>query len=131
MAFKLTKAEKTQKAELATKLEEAKDKLLAEIASYNEKLAELGEPVQAAVEAYNDAVQAAKNFADDIASSRQDEFDEKSERWQESDNGCNAQEFINAWEGVDDSEAEVELPEEIAEPDLDVSEEFSELPDEV
>ena len=104
MAFKLTKPE--------TKTKEA---LL-------ERLREVEEGVQAAIERYNEVIDDVRAFCTDVAERAVEEWNEKSERWQEGDAGTAADEWISVWRDVD-------LP-EVEDPDF-CSSDFEELPDEV
>jgi len=57
--------------------------------------------VNAAIEAHNVRVQDAAAFVNRVADGLRDEYDEKSERWQESDAGQQALAMVEAWEEAD------------------------------
>ena len=67
-----------------------------------------------AIRAYNAALSAATSFAETISTERREEWDGRSERWQESDAGQNASTLVEEWEGFADTE-EVDEPENAAE----------------
>lgn len=96
MAFKLTKAEQATKDEILTQLHDTWD-------------------------AYSSAVEKAKDFASVIAERSREEFDEKSEKWQESDRGHAANEWIEKWEDDGSFEVAENEPAEV----------FQEMPNEV
>lgn len=54
----------------------------------------------------------AESFRDEVASRLREEWDEKSERWQESDRGQEVGDFIDSWESADFSSFEDDLNEE-------------------
>lgn len=83
MAFKLTKQETAEQANLVEELREAFSKAQDEIRSYNE------------------LVEKARNYTETVAARMREEFDGKSETWQEGDRGQEAEGLINEWEGVD------------------------------
>lgn len=98
----------------------------------NEQVARINE----AVSTYNEAVQICNSKLEDIASVLQETWDNRSERWQESDDGQAAQEAIGSIEhfSVEEVEEEeeytVELPsepEELLQEVFDTFEEISSL----
>ena len=81
--FKLTKAQCTERDGFAKKLSDASDKVVDAVAEYNATL------------------EAAREFCVDIAQLGQDEWDDKSEKWQESDRGTDCGGWIDQWRDVD------------------------------
>lgn len=65
-----------------------------------------------AIRAYNAALAVAATFAEKIATERREEWDGRSERWQESDAGQNAATFVEEWEGFETEE--IDEPENAA-----------------
>jgi hypothetical protein len=69
---------------------------------------------------YNTKIKELNQFIDDIRSDMQDYYDERSEKWQESDNGQMYQDWIDQWDNcyleVDDF-LEVNIPEDFDLPD--------------
>ncbi len=79
-------------------------------------LKEEAEPVNEAIRAYNLTLLKAEAFATALAEDFRSAFDDKSERWQESDAGQEASSFVEEWEGFQGSA----LPEiAILEPELE------------
>ena len=66
-----------------------------------------------AIRAYNAALSAATSFAETISTERREEWDGRSERWQESDAGQNAVTLVEEWEGFAETE-EVDEPQDAA-----------------
>ena len=65
-----------------------------------------------AIRAYNAALSGAATFAETIATERREEWDGRSERWQESDAGQNAATFVEEWESFESEE--IDEPENAA-----------------
>lgn len=106
MAFRLTKAEDARKSELEGEL----NKLFGEAddakSDLNEKISELvAEFNEKYLGPLNEKIDEARGFVEDIKNERQEEFDDKSERWQDGERGEAAQEWLQAWENA---EAELE-----------------------
>jgi len=116
MAIKLTKKEVSERDDLAGNLRQA----MEDFESAREVLRAFVEgdttvPADQTV-AYNDqitgaanealaklmvAIEEAENFRDALAIRLRDEYDEKSEKWQEGDKGSEADSFISEWESAD------------------------------
>ena len=91
--FKLTKAQCTERDGFAKKLSDASDKVADAVAEYNNTL------------------EAAREFCVDIAEASQSEWDDKSEKWQESDRGTECSGWIDQWRDVDlEGLEELEFP---------------------
>lgn len=144
MAFKLTAAEKKQRDEFITTLNDKASELEAalEIFSsdrsqawaalqdaleeYNSAVSDAWAKVTPDLEAYNDALNETREWRDDLVSRLQDEAEGKSERWSESEAGESANNWISELEGaeLDDPELEapepltIEEPEEVDPPEL-------------
>ncbi|ARK07508.1 hypothetical protein LAV_00133 [Sphingobium phage Lacusarx] len=83
MAFKLNKAMITRRAEIISDLQDKKDAIIA------------------AIENYNKSLEDARDFIDNtVAGHFNDEFNDKSEKWQEGERGDATREWIDEIEGV-------------------------------
>ena len=102
MAFKLTKAETVMRDRLAANLRVGH------------------EQVEQTIGAYNDALQAARNFAEQRAAAWREQHGGRSDRWQRSDAGSVVDAFIDEWEGYQ--------PDDAAVPEPDAVDEFEALP---
>ncbi len=100
MPFKLTKDEIKQRDELTADLDINLERLNAAITDYNEKMTEMRKPIEQAITDYNEAVNAAQDFAEDIASQADSDLSEKSEKWLEGERRQAANEWKEAWENL-------------------------------
>jgi chromosome segregation ATPase len=128
MAFKLSKSESAQREQLFEAMRAKFGELEDAINEYNSKLAELREPLQHALDGYNEAVEHARQFAEDIVGEYQGQLDDKSEKGQESERGEAAASWIGEWEAIDLSELEFELPADLEVPEVSHLDEFEALP---
>jgi phosphosulfolactate phosphohydrolase-like enzyme len=96
MALKLTKKESNQKHAFVTTLRNIE----TDVAALLTKGPAVIDVINARVEKYNECLEDATSFVEEIASRLRDEFDEKSEKWQESERGSEIGEFIYEWENV-------------------------------
>lgn len=92
MAFKLSKKEKNDKADLIERLGEKHATI--ESAAASKDL----DDTNSAIDAYNEVLDEANAFVEEIANRLRDEYDGKSEKWQESEAGTDALAFISDWE---------------------------------
>jgi len=121
---KLSKAQIKERDDLSAKLSEAGDVLNAAITKYNEAIKAAYEDVEKAMSEFNTAVIEARDFVEQVHSDIENYYDDKSEKWQESERGQNYSSWRDAW-----SEAISELNEvEYSEPD---SFDEADIPDEV
>ena len=119
MAFKLSKSENDDHSALIDKLTSATEAL---IASQTDEI----------VAAYNTTIAECEEFRSNVADRLRDEFDDKSEKWQESDAGSDADEFASTWEdlALDEYDASEEAISEGEVDDLrNLLDDFTNLPD--
>lgn len=79
------------------------------------------EALEEAVNDYNDALRAAKDFVDAQAEEFRAEFDDKSETWQAGERAEAVNEFVERWEAVSQEHDEIDLP------DLNLADTLEEL----
>jgi len=118
MAFKLSKSDAAQADKIADDLDEAAETLIDAVSAFNAAMEEAFKAVEEAQARYTECVDAARSFADDVASEARSEWDDKSEKWQEGERGQAAGEWVEEWEGLDFDTAEIVMPDPIEEPDL-------------
>jgi hypothetical protein len=133
MAFKLTKVEINRRGDHTDMLDKAKAGLISKIEDYNFAMAAPREALLAAINEFNDVLAEANQWRDDIHTRLSDEYENKSEKWQDGDRGREANTMIESWsneiEGLDDL---VDVPESLDIPDLTTDGEwFESYPDEV
>ena len=97
MAFKLTKEEKQELAELRSKAQ-------AEL----NNLQDLARDVELAREKYLGARERVAEKVTDIAARFREEFDGKSDPWRDSDKGGETEDFVSTWESVENDLTDVE-----------------------
>lgn len=134
MAFKLTRAEEYRLELLRDKLADARLTLEAVFNAQSAIIEDAYAAINAALAPYNEIVEEARGFVEDIASEREGEWDDKSERWQESDRGEAARDWFEQWQSA--AECDIETIDDL-EPVLpefdpvDVSELLENLPTEM
>lgn len=128
MPFRLSKEEAKTLSKHSEKLAQLSGQLDVTIVEYNETVTGLRSEVEEAVTEYNTALAEAREFCSQIAAQGQEDFSDKSEKWQESDSGQSAEEWISSWEGIDLSDVTIEWPDELTNPDPDHAEELTNLP---
>jgi hypothetical protein len=116
MTFKVSREQLAKRNALAAELRQNAETLNATIAAFNRDVGPLAQAVGKAQDAYNETLEAARSLADGIAESAREQFEAKSEKWQESDKGIEVRTWIEQWEmSLDD--IELELPEALEEID--------------
>jgi chromosome segregation ATPase len=121
MAFKITKAEHKRLEETASDLDAKRDALEDAVSAFNEELAAARATLQESIDAYNEAAESIRAQLRDIQSEREDEFADRSEKWQEGENG----EKVREW--IDNLETEAERIEDVSLDDFPESLDFEEL----
>jgi hypothetical protein len=118
MLFRVTKEQLARRDVLAANLRVRATALNAAIAAFNREVAPLARAVVEAQFDYNETMEQARTLANQISEAAQEQFDAKSERWQDSENGIQVWTWIEQWEmSLDD--ADLELPEPLEEIDPD------------
>jgi exonuclease VII small subunit len=116
--MKLTKAQLKQRDELTSKLDLGHSDLDEAIAIFNDAMRTAFEILQTELEKYNDVLEEAREFRDDIVSVFDDFISNKSEKWQESDKGQAAASLKDAWENLTLDQIDVDEPETL-DPDIE------------
>lgn len=101
MAFKMTKADTANRKLIVDNLNKYKLKLEQAQDKYNQEVALLIDEVNSAIDDYNEVLTEAQGWRDDLVSESRDAFENKSEKWQESDGGQSADSWINDLESID------------------------------
>jgi hypothetical protein len=127
MAFKLNKDQDSKLDTFLQKLVGSYDNLKASVEEYNTGLKELQSKVEGEVSKYNEDLSNLKSFVDEVTTEKREEFDDKSEAWQEGENGQAAEEWISTWEGAELQEITLQFPDEL---EIDFDPEDLDLPSE-
>lgn len=117
---RLTKDNIAEQNRLRTAILANQTDLETAITDYNAAMAAAKEAVETELAALNESIEQAAQFMCDLHADAQSEFDERSEKWQESDRG---QEF-SAWVEEFQQEiplVEIEFPDELESPEVDLS----------
>ena len=126
MTFKVSREQLTKRDALAAELRRKAETLNIAIAEFNKGIEPLVQAVAEAQADYNETLEAARTLTGNVAEAAQEEFEAKSERWQESDKGIEVRTWIEQWEiSLDD--IELALPEPLEE--IDPEEHAGELED--
>jgi hypothetical protein len=129
MAFKLTKKQIGERNALAADLRLKAALLIVAISEYNETLSTVAPAARDAIDAYNEVIEAARDFVNRIAEPAREEYGRKSLRWQDSDKGVEADRWISDWEDIGIEDADIELAEPLDEIDpSDLAEQMEDLP---
>lgn len=94
MSLKLTKSEKQDiETMLSDVIDAAAGMDLAETA-FNAALPTIAEPLETAVETYNAKLGVLREYINDIETEKREEFDGKSEKWQDGETGQRASQWL-------------------------------------
>ncbi len=114
--MRLSKTQEKARAELVIELAAAEKLVRYRFSELLSFCRHASDDVNEAIRAYNLTLLKAEAFATALAEDFRSDFDDKSERWQESDAGQEASNFVEEWEGFEGSA----LPEiAILEPELE------------
>ena len=128
MPFELTHDQIKHRETLAQNLEKAGNALESEIIEFNRQLRAMRNTIQKRIDDYNSVLKDVSEFAAEIVSEAEAEFDQTTQTWQESDGGECAQAWIDYWSGHDPDQLELTLPEDMDEFCLNDAKELRELP---
>lgn len=109
--FKLTKPEAMTLGTLTQNLRDKANELNEAVDAYNNAVREAAARLSDQTAEFNEALEALRAFTQDVARERDEEFADKSERWQESKKGEAARSFIDAWEAAELDLLDVEFSE--------------------
>src|SRR5580658_8424690 len=114
---KLSAAQLKTRDEIYVNLQSAKGTLEDEITAYNTAVSEKFAAVEASISEYNAALEAAREWRDDIVAEIDEYVSERSERWQNSDAASEMEAWKGEFEGLSLDDIELESPDELAIPD--------------
>lgn len=117
----LSKSDEKNRQAKVDALAEAREFLAAKIAEANAAIAE----ANSAAATYNEALEAARGFAEDIAREIESYIDDRSDNWRDGDRGSQYAEWLSAWQNFAPDDLEVFA--DLEEPSEDHGEELSDL----
>lgn len=127
---KLTKEQVLNKAALIEALANVRADLEQAVTEFNEQiLARFNDDVQGELDKLNAVLQRIKTFAEEVANDIDDYVNERSEKWQEGDQGQKYEAWKDAWRDFDADEVTLHPPEELEMPDCPDPDELEALPD--
>ena|SRR5215469_9890749 len=109
-------------------LREAASELEAAIEAYNEALEPLRERIEGALDHYNEKGSELRAVYLDIHAEAQAYYDDRSERWQEGDAGEEYQEWLDKLENLEIEELDIDMPEPLDRPEIPDFDDDSWLP---
>jgi archaellum component FlaC len=130
MTFKLSIAKAAERDNYVDALRERSEKIKDAIVAFNEEMERQKDNVILALNEYNGIMEEVRVFVDAVRQTAQDAFEEKSEKWQESDNGQKAANFIEEWDNADLFDHEIDFPEPIDPEAPDHATTLEDLPEE-
>jgi chromosome segregation ATPase len=130
MPFKLTKAEITSRNDLIDKLKEAAKEVEEAIDSFNSELEDNQTALQAKLDAYNELISEAQEFANEVAGRADEEISDKSETWQDGEKGQEATAWKDAWENLSFDEVEIDFPDTLDTPSFEAESTLDDAPTE-
>ncbi len=98
MSFKLDKNGVSERDDLIGQLQDKHRQLEEYIETANSRIQEINEELAVKVREYNEVRDEVTTFVSQRAEDWREEFDGKSEKWQESDVGQDAENHISSWE---------------------------------
>lgn len=101
MAFSLTKEELATRTTHIDKLRALATDIETAIKTADTAIEAALEAVQARINDYNAALAEAEPFVEGVAERLEAEYDEKSEKWQDSEKGQDARALVDEWQGGD------------------------------
>jgi uncharacterized membrane-anchored protein YhcB (DUF1043 family) len=124
VSFRLSKKQQRELHVLRANLAASQAIVEAEEEALETHLLEATSLLNGAIRHYNSVLILVRSFVAAFAEEAREEFEDRSERWQESDAGQAAQSFIEEWEqaveSLDDlAEIKIVMPDALAFPDLD------------
>ena len=95
MALKITVSERKNIEEAVDATTKARELLEAAIAEANNKIADIARSVQCRIDSYNNAAGTLRQEIDFLNARLNDEYDRRSEKWQDSDKGIEVRLWID------------------------------------
>ena len=129
--FRLTREELARRDEITNRAGAAAAALASAVETFNEKVAAAFEELKTAAAEYNEAREAAADFATSVAERLRELHFARSEKWQEGEKGQEADAFVSAWEEFAPEDFEPEEPMELDGPGDELVDALNELPEAV
>lgn len=127
MTFKLTKQEEASRGLIIDGLKLRAMAVSTAVAVANEAMQEVMQKVNDAVDTYNEALNEARQFQEDLIARLEEEVEDKSERWQESERAQAVSGWIADWTNLGLDDVEYYVWEQLEDFDPDHSDHLDEM----
>jgi hypothetical protein len=127
--LKLTKAEEKAKAVHVAALRTAELELDGALETFCRKMAALCDELRDANLKHAIALETIRDWRDGLVQRWQEEIDERSDKWHDSDAGNATKEWVEAWDAIDLDEVELDLPDELSVPEFEAADNLEDLGD--
>lgn len=128
---KLSKDDLKAREEAVGKLKTTFEELTEAVSRYNDVMATEWATVEEAQNAYNEALHAAQEWSEGIATQIEDFINDKSDKWKEGEKGDAYENWKGTFEAIDFTESELSQPDELSVEVENPCEEIEGLPEEV
>jgi hypothetical protein len=112
-SFALTKDESATLSRLIDDIASSKAKIEQTITIYNQQVEVLRSPVESAVTELNNHLAEARTLCSSVAARAQAKIDDKTEKWEESDEGEAATVWQSSWDGIELDDLDFQWPDEL------------------
>lgn len=126
---KLTADQIKRQRELALSLESISAEITEAVQALNATIAATREGVESLMNRYNEQIREVGVFMRSVHDQQENYFDERSTNWQEGDAGQSYESWMDEWNTDLEELDEVELPDEVDEPEFDAVTALRELPE--
>lgn len=126
----LTSFQAEQLSDLQEKLQSASERVESAITDFNTSMSELwNDSVLESLNDYNTVVEQAREFVEERHDQMQSQYEDRSEKWQQSEKGEAFQEWLNEWEEAQSELEDIDLamPVEVDTPDFSAVDAMDEL----
>lgn len=130
MALKLTKGDMATLGVIVDDLRGAQGKLEDAINVANAAIRDLNDQLDQAFADYNGVIDTSNDLMDEIRSRLRDEWDNRSETWQQSDRGIDAEGWVSQFEEITFSQVDSHVIDEVPMPEdaEDIASQVEDLP---
>ena len=126
----LSKDQEKEKVALIDSIRDAHAALEASVITYNAAMEKEQREVRSKLVDLNEKLQEAKGWAEGLAGDMQNYYDERSENWQEGDNGQNYDAWKSEYENFSPDDLEIDFHEDLEVPECTGADDLETLPDE-
>lgn len=115
---KLSKEQLKERERLLGALSDEGGNLEAAIIDFNATMEKMQAKVESQLEKYNEVLADVRSLAEEVASDALGYFEDRSEKWQESDTGRAYIEWYEQWQNAELDDEEIEFPQPLEVPDV-------------